>query len=115
MITGPCFSIMSATQGRIHGDDVTAIVQMHEGPHRGGERRSRPGRRFLCRSKNDRAARAHATAKDACSRGGFSQAAGNSLHASCKDAGFTAHLVKPVPFDQLRALLDLIATSAPHV
>ena len=27
-----------------------------------------------------------------------------------KDAGFTAHLVKPVPFDQLRALLDQIAT-----
>jgi CheY-like chemotaxis protein len=26
-----------------------------------------------------------------------------------KDAGFTAHLVKPVPFDQLRALLDQIA------
>ena len=29
-----------------------------------------------------------------------------------KDAGFTAHLVKPVPFDQLRALLDQIAASA---
>jgi CheY-like chemotaxis protein len=29
-----------------------------------------------------------------------------------KDAGFTAHLVKPVPFDQLRALLDQIAGSA---
>lgn len=27
-----------------------------------------------------------------------------------KHAGFTAHLVKPVPFDQLRALLDHIAT-----
>lgn len=27
-----------------------------------------------------------------------------------KEAGFTAHLVKPVPFDQLRALLDQIAT-----
>jgi two-component system CheB/CheR fusion protein len=26
-----------------------------------------------------------------------------------KDAGFTAHLVKPIPFDQLRALLDQIA------
>jgi PAS domain S-box-containing protein len=31
-----------------------------------------------------------------------------------KDAGFTAHLVKPIPFDQLRALLDQIATRAPH-
>jgi PAS domain S-box-containing protein len=31
-----------------------------------------------------------------------------------KDAGFTAHLVKPVPFDQLRALLDQIASGAPH-
>jgi hypothetical protein len=30
-----------------------------------------------------------------------------------KDAGFTAHLVKPVPFDQLRALLDQIASSPP--
>jgi two-component system CheB/CheR fusion protein len=30
-----------------------------------------------------------------------------------KDAGFTAHLVKPVPFDQLRALLDQIATTTP--
>jgi CheY-like chemotaxis protein len=28
-----------------------------------------------------------------------------------KDAGFTAHLVKPIPFDQLRALLDQIAMS----
>lgn len=27
-----------------------------------------------------------------------------------KDAGFTAHLVKPVPFDQLRAILDHIAS-----
>jgi CheY-like chemotaxis protein len=26
-----------------------------------------------------------------------------------KDAGFTAHLVKPIPFDQLRAILDQIA------
>lgn len=29
-----------------------------------------------------------------------------------KEAGFTAHLVKPVPFDQLRALLDQIAAGA---
>ncbi len=29
-----------------------------------------------------------------------------------KDAGFTAHLVKPIPFDQLRALLDQIASGA---
>jgi two-component system CheB/CheR fusion protein len=31
-----------------------------------------------------------------------------------RDAGFTAHLVKPVPFDQLRALLDQIASGVPH-
>jgi CheY-like chemotaxis protein len=31
-----------------------------------------------------------------------------------KDAGFTAHLVKPIPFDQLRAILDQIATGVPH-
>jgi CheY-like chemotaxis protein len=31
-----------------------------------------------------------------------------------KDAGFTAHLVKPIPFDQLRAILDQIASGAPH-
>jgi PAS domain S-box-containing protein len=31
-----------------------------------------------------------------------------------KDAGFTAHLVKPIPFDQLRAILDQIATGASH-
>ncbi len=31
-----------------------------------------------------------------------------------RDAGFTAHLVKPIPFDQLRAILDQIATGAPH-
>ena len=31
-----------------------------------------------------------------------------------KDAGFTAHLVKPIPFDQLRAILDQIATGTPH-
>ena len=29
-----------------------------------------------------------------------------------KDAGFMAHLVKPVPFDQLRALLDQVAARA---
>ncbi|MEO5721515.1 MAG: response regulator, partial [Chthoniobacterales bacterium] len=28
-----------------------------------------------------------------------------------KDAGFGAHLVKPVPFDQLRTLLDNIAAA----
>jgi PAS domain S-box-containing protein len=32
-----------------------------------------------------------------------------------KDAGFAAHLVKPIPFDQLRVLLDQIATRLPHV
>jgi len=29
-----------------------------------------------------------------------------------KDAGFAAHLVKPIPFNQLRALLDHVATGA---